>query len=414
MSNVAIPDLDLFLAESAWLRQLAASLASPEEADDLVQTAYERLLSDPPRHRDSPRGWLATVLRNARRMRHRSEVRRDAREGRAMHVRDVPSVEELAARAETLAILARVVGELDEPFRRVVLLHYCEGSSLAEIARAQGCPAATIRGRLRTGLQRLRVRLDEEHGGKRAVWMSAFAPLAIPRGPAVGAATSWVAWATAAAIVVGLGVVAVGVTTSDPATPAPAPARVATTPVAAAPVDTGALLDPPGPFPPDMPSSHLQSEQDHRRNLDAIQAARLTRLRDAGLDPEVVEQAAEDAALLGDIETMMVLEAAAELAESCREASPPIRMTTRIVDLEIIGEPDVGTVVETAALRASDHDLPDAWADCVAESLYLLSLPPPQRPGTQSMAFEFRADAQGAVMTAPYVEPEAPSEPPPQ
>lgn len=409
MSNVATPDLDLFLAESAWLRQLAASLASPEEADDLVQTAYERLLSDPPRHRDSPRGWLATVLRNARRMRHRSDARRDAREGRATEVRAVPSVEELAARAETLGILARVVGELDEPLRRVVLLHYCEGSSLAEIARAEGCPAATIRGRLRTGLQRLRVRLDEEHGGKRAVWMSAFAPLAIPRGPTAGAATSWVAWGAAAAVVVGLGVVAVGVTTSDPETPEPV--RVATTPVAAAPVDTGALLAPPSPLRPDMPSSHLQSEEDRRRSLDAIQAARLTRLRDAGLDPEAVEQAAEDAELLGDIETMMVLEAAAELAESCREASPPIQMTTRIVDLEIIGEPDVGTVVETAALRASDHDLPDAWADCVAESLYLLSLPPPQRPGTQSIAFEFRTDAQGAVMTAPYVDPDAPSEP---
>ena len=121
----------------------------------------------------------------------------------------------------------------------------------------------------------------------------------------------------------------------------------------------------------------------------------------------MVEQASEDAELLGDIETMMVLEATAELAESCRDASPPIRMTTRIVDLEIIGEPDIGTVVEHAELRPSDHDLPDAWADCLAESLYLLSLPPPQRPGTQSMAFEFRADAQGAVMTAPHEDAEA-------
>jgi len=230
-----------------------------------------------------------------------------------------------------------------------------------------------------------------------------------------------VAWGTAAAVVVGLSVVAVSVTTSDPQAPVPVPAaRVAieaaapaTTPAAAAPVDTGALLDPPSPIPPGMPSRHLQSEADHQRSLDAIQAARLTRLREAGLDPEVVEQASEDAQLLGDIETMMVLEAAAELAESCREASPPIRMTTRIVELEIIGEPDVGTVVETAELRTSEHDLPDAWADCVAESLYLLSLPPPQRPGTQSMAFEFRADAQGAVMTAPYVDPERAAEPPP-
>ena len=222
------------------------------------------------------------MLRNARRMRHRSDVRRDARETRAVDVREIPSVEELAARAETLGILARIVGELDEPFRRVVLLHYCEGSSLAEIARAEGCPAATIRGRLRTGLQRLRARLDEEHGGKRAVWMSAFAPLAVPRGPVAGAATSWVAWGATAAVVVGLGVAAVGATTSDPETPEPIPAAndktepgpPPTLPAAAAPTDTGALVAPPPPTAAAMPSSSLRSKEDRDENLSAIQAAR--------------------------------------------------------------------------------------------------------------------------------------------
>ena len=100
-----------------------------------------------------------------------------------MPTRDVPTPEELVARAETQRLLAELVLGLSEPFRRVVLLRYYEGLSGAEIARALGAPAGTVRWELKEGIDRLRRALDSRFGNDRQTWMLAFAPLAAaPRG----------------------------------------------------------------------------------------------------------------------------------------------------------------------------------------------------------------------------------------
>jgi hypothetical protein len=64
------------LAQRAWMRRFAAALAGAE-GEDLVQDAWVRVLTarDPALAR--PRAWLASVLRNAARMRNRGAVRRD-------------------------------------------------------------------------------------------------------------------------------------------------------------------------------------------------------------------------------------------------------------------------------------------------------------------------------------------------
>src|SRR5262249_59913784 len=88
-----------------------------------------------------------------------------------------PSPEALLGRFEMERLLGRLVAELDEPYRTTVLLRYSEGLSSAEIARHQGIPAATVRWRLMTALDRLRAALDREPDGDRRRWQLAFLPL---------------------------------------------------------------------------------------------------------------------------------------------------------------------------------------------------------------------------------------------
>jgi RNA polymerase sigma factor (sigma-70 family) len=187
------------LAEAAWLRELAVRLAGDADAaDDLVQETWMAAMRGAPERRESARPWLATVLRNAWRMRARSEGRRSAREQAAAVLGDeVPTPETLLERAEAQRMLADLVLRLDDPYRTTVLLHFGEGLSLADIARAQGIPASTVRWRLKTALDQLRDRLDATTGGRRH-WALAF--MAVPKGALVAHKSTKIAAAVVALV----------------------------------------------------------------------------------------------------------------------------------------------------------------------------------------------------------------------
>jgi RNA polymerase sigma factor (sigma-70 family) len=192
------------LAHAGWLRDLALQLArDPAAADDAVQETWIAALRRAPEARESVRPWLARVLRNALRMRARGDGRRSAREQVAgLAADDVPTPEVLLARAETQRLLANLVLRLDEPYRSTVLLHYCEGVSLAEIARASGIAASTARWRLKTALDQLRSWLDAETGG-RETW--AIALLAVPQGVVMAQKTKLTALIIALLLLLGAG-----------------------------------------------------------------------------------------------------------------------------------------------------------------------------------------------------------------
>ncbi len=83
----------------------------------------------------------------------------------------VRDAEQLLERARLERRLAELVLELDEPFRTTVLLRYREGLSAEAIAKHQGIPAATVRSRLKTALDRLRDELDDgEHKKSHALF----------------------------------------------------------------------------------------------------------------------------------------------------------------------------------------------------------------------------------------------------
>ncbi|MCU1283008.1 MAG: hypothetical protein JWM53_6554 [bacterium] len=176
--------IDELLAHTAWVRRVATSLVrNAHDADDVVQATWLAALQSPPASDSRPAAWLASVARNLVRKRARGEARRTRREVDAPDYRQTAlSPESLVERAELQQLIAAFVLELSEPFRSTLLLHYFEELSPIEIAAREGIPAATVRSRLKRGLDELRSRLDRAHGANRRAWLAPVAALAVQRG----------------------------------------------------------------------------------------------------------------------------------------------------------------------------------------------------------------------------------------
>lgn len=183
MANGDPRQIDELLAHRAWIRRVAASLVrDPGDAEDVVQATWLAALQSPPASNSRPAAWLASVARNFVRKRARGDVRRARRELDAPDYRETAlSPEALVERAELQQMIATFVLELSEPFRSTLLLHYFEDLSQADIAAREGIPAATVRSRLKRGLDELRARLDRAHGANRRAWLAPVAALAAQR-----------------------------------------------------------------------------------------------------------------------------------------------------------------------------------------------------------------------------------------
>ena len=406
--NTNLHDVEAFLAQAPWLRRLALRLAEPADAEDLMQETWAKLAASPPQHADAPRGWLAAVLRNARKMQLRGRERRSLRETSSSTPEPLPDAETLLARAQQFRALTRAVEALEEPFRRTVLLHFFEGISLAEIARREDRPSATVRARLRTGLFRLRGALDNAHDGDRAAWLPAFAALrpaalAMKTTTKLALAFGALAAATVTAVASGSSVPphqdaaqthavepegsASRAQSADPETAVPPSAtakperkpRAATSTLPRPDINLARFGDAPG--------------RDSKR--DAIQRARLTRLSEAGLPEDLVRDAGTDIKLLGDIEQMMMSEDASTIGTACLEASPPAQPDVYTFSVAFEGEPDVGTIITDVTSKDERDD--DAFTTCVRESLYMLSISPPAEGGTQVLEVFFDTDADPLI-----------------
>jgi RNA polymerase sigma-70 factor (ECF subfamily) len=178
------------LAQSASaLRSLARDLTGRgDDADDLVQETMLRAWRSPPPERRGLRPWLATILRNLASNQRRDERRRKARE------QEHGAAQAAAAggpnrEPETLRAVTEALWQLPEPYQRALTLRYFAGRTPGEIAAGTGTPLATVKSRLRRGLQLLRERLERDHGRdwREALCAATGLPLA---GTGVAAATT--------------------------------------------------------------------------------------------------------------------------------------------------------------------------------------------------------------------------------
>jgi len=165
--------LESLLQHAPRLRALARSLVRDEHAvEDLVQETWARALERGPTA--APWRWLARVLRNEAFQQRRSGAARAAREQAA--ARSEPTGDE-HRRFALQRELMEAIEQLEEPYRRAILLRYFDGLPPRRIATRLGLPVKTVKTRLARGLELLRGVLDRRHGDRES-WLAALLPLA--------------------------------------------------------------------------------------------------------------------------------------------------------------------------------------------------------------------------------------------
>ncbi|MHC4135205.1 MAG: sigma-70 family RNA polymerase sigma factor [Planctomycetota bacterium] len=176
------PDLEALLVHEPLVRGLARSLLRGDaRVDDVVQETWVAALKGGPRRPASLRAWLAAVARNIAYSVRRRDAARWRVEHRAARREPLPSVAEIAAKEDIRRRVLDALLGLDEPYRTALLLRYYEDLPPREIAKRLEIPVETARTQVKRGLQQLRGRLDQDHGGDRRAWAIALAPLAFKR-----------------------------------------------------------------------------------------------------------------------------------------------------------------------------------------------------------------------------------------
>jgi len=184
-------DPESLAKERPFVEALARRLVlDPNAADDLVQETLLAAMKDPPRK--TTRGWLSRVVRNLAYRSLRNDERRRRREHAVARPDAEPAAADVVARAAWHRRVVDTVLSLDEPYRSTLLLRFYDDLTPKEIAERQGVPAATVRTRLKRGLERMREALDAEHGDRRN-WCVALLPLAFAPERAASASAAGIA-----------------------------------------------------------------------------------------------------------------------------------------------------------------------------------------------------------------------------
>ncbi|MEM7164043.1 MAG: sigma-70 family RNA polymerase sigma factor [Planctomycetota bacterium] len=176
------------LGEIQWVHALAAGLVRDDSrADDIAQETLLAALKNPPK--GNVRAWMSKVLRYRQWNQLRTDQNRRSREQSVARSEALPSTSDVMERAETQRRLVEAVFALKDPYRTTVVMRYFEGMTTDQVAQQQRVEPATVRSRLRRGLEKLREQLDDEYGDRKT-WCLALAPLVLMHDQAVASAIS--------------------------------------------------------------------------------------------------------------------------------------------------------------------------------------------------------------------------------
>jgi RNA polymerase sigma-70 factor (ECF subfamily) len=174
---------------SRWERPIHAlayrTLGREEDARDVVQEAFLRAYRGLKGFKGQAKfsSWLYRITLNLCRDWIRRERRTpivatpegtDAVDLADQRMTPAESVEDLVARREMSAAVAKAMAELPEDQRTAIMLKEYHGLTFQEIAEMLDCPLSTVKTRLYQGLSVLRRRLErrqaEEPSLRRATW----------------------------------------------------------------------------------------------------------------------------------------------------------------------------------------------------------------------------------------------------
>lgn len=135
------------------------------DPDDAFQEIWAKVFGALERFDPAGPASLRTWIK---RIAHRHLVdryRRRRTRGTSADVREIPpidpTIEERLTTEQRRARLHAALTHLDDPSRRVVVLHHLEGVSVADIAELEGSPVGTIKARLHRARARLMTWLAE-------------------------------------------------------------------------------------------------------------------------------------------------------------------------------------------------------------------------------------------------------------
>lgn len=152
---------------------------NPSDADDLVQDAVVKAYRffDSYEQGTNIRAWLLKILSNV----FFSKYKRNTREGNVAALASTDPVadgwisqasispsrepERLAERPLVEAEVSRVLDEVSEDFRTVLVLVDIEGLTYREVAEAMGCPIGTVMSRLHRARRAVAQKLGVSVGG---------------------------------------------------------------------------------------------------------------------------------------------------------------------------------------------------------------------------------------------------------
>ncbi len=380
------PDTDRFSAtDLGQLRSLARSLVSVQEADDL---AHEGWIASQGASHDGHPAWWRTVLRRRRDMGVRSELRRRSREVRTETTQTgAAAPDAVLERSELCEALETALARLDPEDRSLVLRRYCEGHTAGELSDEFGVPSSTVRTRLSRSLQRMREHLDRTHGG-RAAWMSAavaWSPESLTSPGVLAVSTSTTTKAITATAFGSLLVACVAWTQADSAAPAEAEDDIST----AAPAAVVAKSD---------ATPGEASKTERRRRWEEVRKAIASRRSDRSepeSEPSVLGNKNHEDVLaeMGDelerFEALgpliaSVLEQGVPLFVECLEYLPEAASGKLRLRADVIGEPELGAIVETVEVVDDSLDEP-AFEECLRESAYSIALEAVEKPVSKSL-----------------------------
>lgn len=155
------PDPDELLSYRPLVRRLARRASRRgQDAEEIEQCVWVRVLEHPPRHASGLASWLRLVVRSvSANLRERDALRR-AREHD--HGGEGPRDSGPSMDADERERLVLALKRLDAAKAEVLRMRFFEDRSAADIARELGVPLETVRTRLKRGIAEVRAHLAPE------------------------------------------------------------------------------------------------------------------------------------------------------------------------------------------------------------------------------------------------------------